>query len=117
MGGPAGSYNFKHDQGATFRRVISWKDSTGNPINLTDYVARMQLRPSPGDTAVSLELTTENSGITLDVLQGKIHLFASASTMTALQPRSYAYDLELVYGDEVVKLLTGLFILRQEVTR
>lgn len=117
MTAPAGTYNIKHDQGATFRRTLTWKDASGALINLTGYSARMQLRPSPSDTTVSLELTTESGGITLGGVNGTIQLYASATDMTSLAARSYAYDLELMIGAEVVKLVTGLFTLRQEVTR
>lgn len=113
----AGIYSFKAQQGETFSRVLTWKDSAGNPINLTGYTARMQLRSSATSSTVILELTT-NSGITLGGAAGTITLTISATTMAGLTPGAYSYDLEMVSGSGVVTpLLKGVFTIAPEVTR
>ena len=40
----AGLYDITIEQGATFQMNLTWKDSTGSPVNITGYTARMQVR-------------------------------------------------------------------------
>ena len=54
----AGRYSFTIEQGATLDFEISYKDSGSNPIDLTDYQARMQIRPSIGSDIVHLTLSS-----------------------------------------------------------
>ena len=118
MSGAAGSYDFVADQGATFSRVITWKDSAGVPVNLLGYTARMQLR-SQIDTAGAavFELTTDNNRITLGGTAGTITLLAAATATAAIPADTYVYDLELVDSAVVTRLIQGSFELRGEVTR
>jgi hypothetical protein len=44
----AGKYSFVIEQGSTVDFEIVYKDSNSNPVDLTDYQARMQIRPSYG---------------------------------------------------------------------
>jgi len=114
---PAGIYDIVADQGATFQRVMTWKDSTGANVNLTNFTARMQVRkrPSDGDTLVSL--TTANGRITLGGSAGTITLNCPASEMDFVDG-DWAYDLELESATGVVtRLVMGRFLLRAEVTR
>ena len=49
----AGKYNFTIEQGATTDFEIVYKDSDGNPIDISGYTARMDLRATPGaDTSL-----------------------------------------------------------------
>ena len=41
----AGKYNFTIEQGATFVKIIV-VSADGNPLNLSDYSARLMARPS-----------------------------------------------------------------------
>jgi hypothetical protein len=116
MSAPAGVYNITADQGATFVRQLTWKDSAGTPINLTSYTARMQLRDGIQAGSAVLELTTENNRIVLGGTAGTIDLSVSASSMT-LGAATYVYDLELVTGSVVTRLVQGTFLVRGEVTR
>lgn len=114
---PAGLYNITAEQGATFTRTITWNNSAGSPINLSGYTARMQVRSDYGSASPILTLTTENSGITLGGALGTIILSASATTTAALVAGNYVYDLELVNGSVVTRLLQGGFVINAEVTR
>lgn len=114
---PAGIYNITAEQGATFTRTITWKNSAGTPINLTGYTARMQVRREYSATVADLTLTTENGGITLGGALGTIVLSAQASTTASLAAGSYVYDLELVLGNVVTRLVQGNFLVNAEVTR
>lgn len=122
----AGTYNFTIEQGTTVDKQITWKDPNGNPINLTGFTARMQIRSSVSSPTILHEFTTENGGITLGGATGVIHILASA-TVTAgwswpANPSqvlaSGVYDLELVSPTGVVtRLIEGTVTLDPEVTR
>ena len=114
---PAGNYDITCDQGATFSRVITWKNSNGTPIDLTNYTARMQVRANYPSTTVVLELTTVNGGITLGGALGTITLAATATTTAAIAADQYVYDLELITGSNVTRVVEGSFTVTPEVTR
>jgi len=117
MAAPAGQYHIITDQGATFTRQLTWKDDTGAAVNLTGYTARMQLRTSVANDSVVLELTDSNGRIALGGTAGTITLTVTAADMTTLPPQKYVYDLELVNGAVVTRLVQGTFTVRAEVTR
>lgn len=118
MAAPAGTYNIITDQGATFTRELTWKDSAGSAVNLTAYTARMQVRSQIDATgAAVLELTTENNRIVLCGTAGSIILTVPATAMGSVTAATYAYDLELVSGIVVTRLVQGTFEVRGEVTR
>jgi len=113
----AGTYNIICDQGATFGRTITWKDANGDPVDLTNYTARMQVRSIVTSDTVAVELTTEDGRITLGGALGTITLTIPATVTDDIEAGTYAYDLELVTGSTVTRLLMGSFIVRGEVTR
>lgn len=115
---PAGNYDIVCEQGATFQRELVWSDSSEQPINLTGYTARMQVRPSIKSSEVVIELTTANARIILYPLLGKIQLLLTAAQTAALPAKACVYDLELVSGSgHVTRLLQGSFTITPEVTR
>ena len=115
----AGIWNALCEQGATFRRVLTWKDADGVAQNLTGYTARMQVRDTVDDTAGPvLTLTTENGRISLGGVAGTVTLLVDATTTAALTPEQYVYDLEVVSSTGfVTRLVQGTFIVSGEVTR
>jgi hypothetical protein len=118
MASPAGIYNIIADQGATFTRQLTWNDSSGSAVDLTGYTARMQVRTSiDAAGAATLSLTTENGRIVLGGTAGTITLTAEATATQAVTAGAYVYDLELVSGSTVTRLVQGSFTLRGEVTR
>lgn len=103
--GPVGRYDGEIPQGATWSRTLTWKTgATPSAVNLTGYTARMDLK-STGQTTV--QLTTENGRITLGGSAGTITLLLDAVTTAAMGAATYAYDLELVQGINVYRLLDG----------
>ena len=54
----AGRYPIYIEQGTTIDFEIQYKDSTGAPVDLTGYGARMQIRPSATSETVYLSLTS-----------------------------------------------------------
>jgi hypothetical protein len=110
----AATHNLIVERGATWAQQLIWKDSGGTPIDLTGYSARLQVRPrSGGNVLVSL---TSGSGITLGTTNGTIDLTISAGATSLLPAGSYRYDLELVTGTTVTRLIEGLFTVSAEIT-
>jgi hypothetical protein len=100
------------DQGATWTKTLEWKPN-GSLADLTGYTARMSLKAG-GVVAVSL--TTENNRITLGGAAGTITLLIDAVTTAGLAGGSYAYDLELVVGATVTRLIQGYITVSENVT-
>jgi hypothetical protein len=113
----AGIYNDILDQGATYELVVVYKDENNVPINLTGYNAYMQLRENYDSTVADLTLTTVNGGISINGPLGEITITATATQTTALTSDYYLYDLELVNGSAVTRLLQGQITVNSEVTR
>ena len=112
----AGSYNITCEQGATFSRTLTVKDSNGAARNLSSYTARMQVRRRVSDTTTLIELTTENGRITLNE-NGEISLSLSASLTSSITDDG-VYDLEIIASDGTVeRVIEGSFTLSREVTR
>lgn len=113
----AGLWNIVADQGATWSRVVTWKDASGALVNLTNYTAQMQIRETLDSVSPSLTLSTLNGRISLGGAAGTITLTVQASDMT-LDEGQYVYDLELTSsGGAVTRLVMGDFVVRGEVTR
>jgi len=113
----AGVYHFSMEQGSTFSRSITYKNSSGDAIDLSGYTARMQLRKNIEDAAPLIELTTENGRIAITGSTGTIVLTISAADTASLNPVEGVYDLELVSGSTIEKLIAGTFTIKREVTR
>lgn len=112
-----GTYNTETYQGDTFTRTFVCRDDNQDLYVFDGYTARMQLRTTIDAEDVALELTTENDRISFGDGDGTITLLVDAETMAAIEPGSYRYDLELVSGDVVSKLLVGKIRIKAEVTR
>ena len=95
----ANQYNIVVEQGATFSLTITYKDSAGAVINLTDTDARMEIREKYTSTTTLVALTSAagGSGNTSD-----------AMTKALTAPATNVYDLELVTADgAVTRLIEG----------
>lgn len=123
----AGKYSFIIEQGATFQRELIYKDSNGNPVNLTGFGAKMQIRPAPGSNTLyatlSSSLDTDGTGLDLMGLSGNIPLTSgsigmviSAASSSAFTFEEASYDIDLTSGSFVSRILEGKIKLSREVT-
>ena len=114
-------YDITLVQGATFSLKFNYQDSSKVPINLAGYTARLQVRLEHDSVTPSLELTTENGGITLNSPStGDIVLYLSNTSTSAITFTTGVYDLELSHTttEEVVdNILYGNVNVRRNVTR
>lgn len=111
-----GTHNVVCYQGATFDLNFTVK-LAGTAIDLTGYTARMQVRESADAGTAVLSLATGGSGITLGGTAGSIATTAAATATAAIDAGSYVYDMELVSGSVVTRILQGGFKVVPEVTR
>lgn len=88
--------------------------SYSDPVVLTGYTARMQVRESAG-SAVLADLTTENGSITL-TSPGEIRLLVEESITKTWEPGTYLYDLELDQSGYVTRLIEGKFKIVANIT-
>ena len=121
----AGTYNITAEQGSSYLLILNFQypdlsDPSGETFiawDLAAYTARMQIRRLIDDADFMIELTTENSGIQLEAGEtGEIRLIMTP-TQTAALTTDGVYDLEIITGTEVNKVIGGDFTLIPEVTR
>jgi hypothetical protein len=131
----AGIYNFTIEQGTTHTFRVDYKDSNNEPVDLTGFTARMQIRNAPkGSTlhasltnatsscGTGLYLTPEINGIPYPASSGSIEVVISAVSSSAFNFDQASYDLEVVHTDPitfcetVTRVLQGKIKLSKEVT-
>ncbi len=113
----AGIYNFTVDQGSVFSVVLVYTDSNGAAINLTGFTAAMQLRQNYNSTTADLTLTTANGGITIVGATGTVTVSMTAAQTGDLDPGFYVYDLELISGANISRLVQGQITVAEQVTQ
>jgi hypothetical protein len=129
----AGRYPIYIEQGATIDFEVQYKDSNGNPVNLTGYGARMQIRPSVSSNEIYLSLTSnlnaDGTGINMSgsspykpPTSGSLGIYIASCTSSMLDFGDAVYDLEIfapinVDCPIVTRILQGPVRLSKEVTR
>jgi len=124
----AGKYSFIIEQGATTNLNVQWTNNSGSAVDLTGYQARMQIRPGieASDVYISLSssLSPDGTGLNLSgsngitpVQSGSVGIYISAYSSSLLNFTEAFYDLEMVNGKEVTRLLEGKIRLSKNVTR
>jgi hypothetical protein len=110
-------YDISTEQGSTLSRVVTYTNAEGNPVNLTGYTARMQVRPRATSGLAYLSLTSPTGGLTLGASTGTITILVDGAITSEIPSGNYVYDLEVVNGEYVDKVMGGNFFLSAEVTR
>lgn len=89
------------------------------PVNLSGYDARMHVREKHSSETAIVYLSTfgYNPSIFLGGISGTIDVLIDAVTTAGFYPKEYVYDLEMVSGSIVKRLIEGKFIVTPEVTR
>jgi hypothetical protein len=132
----AGKYSFIIEQGATLDFEIQYRDGNGNPINLTGYTGKMEIRSSYSGSGITyLTLTSSlgdtynktsgnaflsfsGSNLTTPPTSGSIGIYAGWGTTDALSFSDEAYyDLEITSGPIRTRLLEGRIKLDNQVTQ
>jgi len=128
----AGKYSFIIEQGTTINFEIQYKDSNNDPVNLTGYSGKMQLKSSYADNSPTIYLTLSSSlnpdgtGLNLSgsngttpPSSGSIGIYIASCTSSLLSFDTAYYDLEIYSGSNcpyTVRLLEGQVKLSKQVT-
>ena len=126
----AGRYSFTIEQGATLDFELAYKDSSNNPIDLTGYQGRMQIRPSAGSDTIYITLSSsladDGTGLNFSgsnginpLTSGTLGIFISANSSSQLNFNEAVYDLEIATGSTypiVTRILEGQVKLDKNVT-
>lgn len=118
----AARHNIVIEQGATFPLYIVWKDPDGDPIDLTGYRIRMQVRQDPSATAklVDFDSNAPGTGMTIGSLgaSGVIDIKLAPSVTSALSFKNADWDITATSsGGIVYRLLEGKASVSLGVTR
>ena len=138
----AGNYDIQAEQGATFKLYMFYRDSSLTGVDLTGCSAEMQVRRSK--TTDELILHIDNTGVTgggstgsytlgqtfegvagtggialnsgtAGSITGGIYITIDAVTMKNIPHGRHFYDLEIIQGSTVDRLLYGRFDVSDEV--
>lgn len=110
----AGVYSFTIEQGDDFSRVLTWKDGSGNPINLSGYTAACQVRARNGMLLIDF---SNNGTLSIDGTAGTVTMSLPASFTGTLDFDTADYDLKLTSGTGgKTRLIKGVVTLSPEVT-
>lgn len=113
----ATSYNISTYQGDFLQATLSLKDTNNNPIPLTGYDVRGQVRTSYGATGVLLNL---NPTIT-NYASGYVSISIPSETTENIPVGIFVYDIERfpsgIETGNSIKLMVGKFIVLPEATR
>lgn len=108
--------NWKVDQASNFLFSIQYKNPNGDPINLTSYNVRMDIKSAPGSKKV-LASCTIGDGITVTPLTGSININVSAEKTKLIAYPKSAYDLVIESSTgTITRLLEGYLEVSRAVT-
>ena len=103
------------DQGSDFSSTITVEDTIGNPLDLTNYTVRGQVRrtytSSTSWAFACTKLTSQG--------QGKIKIDLTPAQTASMRPGRYVYDVEIVHtsGTPVIRVIEGQVAVTPRVTR
>ena len=117
----AGKYDITIEQGATFTLNLSYKNSAGAVQDLSSsYTARMKIRESVGGTIIASTESGDSPKHTITIALAasgnNIIVTISATNTATFDFDNAVYDLELVSGVEVDRVIEGRIFLSKEVT-
>lgn len=113
----AGIYNWVLEQGTTLVRNFIYKDADDEVVDLTGATARLQIRPYVSSDQTLLSLTTANGKLAIDGAAGKITMTITPTDTDGVDFDTAVYDLEIVQGSAVTRLLEGTVYFSRQVTR
>lgn len=123
-------YTFIINQGETFYRRLVYKDSNGDPVDLTDYHGKLQLRPSAGSSTIYLTLSSSidadgsglnftpvSSSVVLPPSSGSIGITISAASASLFTFAEAVGDLFIYSGSGVTEYRDKLMDIKAKVNR
>jgi len=118
---PAGTYNFKIEQGAKFSRDFTWRNPDKTPLNINGFVFRLMAKHKYDDAEplINLSTTEPPGGISIiDAANGRFRITLTAAQTAALNFNQAIYDLKAIPpSDDPLRLFEGQITLSKEVTK
>lgn len=129
----AGKYSFVIEQGTTVNFEVAYKDSNGDPVDLTNYSGRMQIASNYASDntrtvyiTLSSSLNADGTGLNFSgssginpPTSGTIGVYISSGTSSLFSFNTAKYDLEIYSGSTspfTVRLLEGQVSISNQVT-
>jgi hypothetical protein len=119
----AGKYSFIIEQGSTVNFNIVYNDSNGNPIDLSQYESKMQIKETYNSApllTLSSSLNADGTGLNMsNAASGAIGIYIASCTSSLLTFNEALYDLDIISGSDcpvVNRILEGKVKLSKEVT-
>ena len=115
----AGYHHFIIEQGATFAKTLTLKDSSDTLINLTGFTTgSMHLRENPDSSTLFLDISVANGRMVLGGSEGTIILTVSATDTADLTASDGVFDLEITSSSGIVsRLIEGTYSVRRNISR
>lgn len=135
-------YDINAQQYSTLNFHVEYYDELGNPVDLTGYTARFQVRPNTSTSTLYLNISTSgvtgggstgeflatsgvrgtggiylNKGETGAAFTGGILIAADATTMGYVRTGSWKYSLDITKGATTDELMQGQFVVSPKTTR
>lgn len=115
-------FNLIFEQSATFQHTVNWKDPAGDPIDLTGYRIRLQVRQSPSSdtTLLNFDSNAPASGMSISTLDasGSFTITFTTAVTGSLNFSGAEYDLTATSpGGVVYRLHEGKATVLPGVTR
>lgn len=115
---PASKHDFNIERGTSYVLTLVYKDSAGNPVDLTGWCARLTWKTNTGSTQSFYTGNVDLSNYKFVIInnEGKLVLQFPASVTNNFDFQSAKYDIELqapvnIYtegGKKVDRILSGV---------
>ena len=117
----AGKYDITIEQGATYTINLSYKDSAGAVVDLSSsYTSRVKIRESTGGTIIASTESGDSPKNTLSIALAasgnNIIVTMTATNTAALDFDNAVYDLEIITGALIDRVIEGRVFLSKEIT-
>lgn len=94
-------YDFELHRGATFHKIMRIKRN-GEPLDLTGYEAKCQVREHPDGGELLAEVSTE-----IVPLAGRVDLLIPSSVTSGFESGVYAWDIRLTSPASIAEYYVG----------
>lgn len=98
------------DQGTTFSKSIDLKDANNNPLDVTDYESRGQLRKH--------YLSSNSISFSTSLTEGQLTISLTANQTSSIVSGRHVYDVELINpSGSISRIMEGIITVTPEVTK